>query len=382
MKIALIAPTYLPARRANTLQVMKMAQAMTVLGHEIRVYVPGKLKIPAWDELASHYGLHHPFEIEWLPVRPSLRSYDYGIRAVLRSRRWGANIWYTRLPQAAAVASSVGIPTIYEIHDLPHGTLGPYLFHRFLKGRGARRLVVITRSLREALIRETSPLPPAPFTMVAPDGVDLARYKNLPSPEIARQHLQQKQLPNLPISQFTVGYTGHLYAGRGIHLLLDIAAELGTVTFLLGGGDPEDVSRLQSEVDQRNLSNIILTGFIPNAELPAYQAACEVLVMPYQRRVAASSGGNIADYLSPMKLFEYLACGRAMVSSDLPVLREVLNPKNAVLLPPDERAAWVTALQGLKENPSQRELLATQARQDAQNFSWETRAERILAFES
>ena len=40
MRIALIAPTYLPARRANTIQVMKMAQAITLLGHQVRVVVP------------------------------------------------------------------------------------------------------------------------------------------------------------------------------------------------------------------------------------------------------------------------------------------------------------------------------------------------------
>ncbi len=114
---------------------------------------------------------------------------------------------------------------------------------------------------------------------------------------------------------------------------------LPEVTFLLVGGDPEDVGRLQAQA--KGLKNVILTGFIPNVDLPLYQAACDVLLMPYQRQVAASSGGDIARYLSPMKLFEYLACGRAILCSDLPVLHEVLNPENAVLLPPDDTQAWV-----------------------------------------
>jgi len=40
MKIALIAPSEIPARRANTMQVMKMAQAMTILGHDVRMAAP------------------------------------------------------------------------------------------------------------------------------------------------------------------------------------------------------------------------------------------------------------------------------------------------------------------------------------------------------
>jgi glycosyltransferase involved in cell wall biosynthesis len=101
--------------------------------------------------------------------------------------------------------------------------------------------------------------------------------------------------------------------------------------------------------------------------------------MPYQRKVAASSGGDIAKYLSPMKLFEYLACGRAILSSNLPVLREILNEKNAVLLSPDDLAAWVTTIQSLNSNPEKRAQLAAQARQDAQRYSWIDRANKIIS---
>jgi glycosyltransferase involved in cell wall biosynthesis len=123
----------------------------------------------------------------------------------------------------------------------------------------------------------------------------------------------------------------------------------------------------------------LLTGFVPNAELPQYQAACDVLLMPYQRQVAASSGGDISRYLSPMKLFEYLACERPIVSSDLPVLQEVLNPENAILLPGDDIDAWAAALQTLEADADLRRRLASRARQDAQQYTWEARAKKILS---
>ena len=100
--------------------------------------------------------------------------------------------------------------------------------------------------------------------------------------------------------------------------------------------------------------------------------------MPYQKRVAASSGGDISCYLSPMKVFEYLACGRAILSSALPVLSEVLTPQNSLLLPPDDLDAWTIALQNLRHAPEQRQRLAERARSDAQQYSWEARAQRIL----
>ncbi len=101
------------------------------------------------------------------------------------------------------------------------------------------------------------------------------------------------------------------------------------ITFLIIGGEAGQISQLKSAVESRGLKNIYVLGFIPNAELPLYQAACDVLMMPYQGHVAASSGGDISRYLSPMKLFEYMACGRAILASDLPVLKEVLNAQNS-----------------------------------------------------
>ena len=382
MNILLAAPTYLPARRANTLQVMKMAQAVKLLGHNVSVLVPnpGGKKIPVWETIAHHYGLHQSFEIKWIPVKSHLRSYDYGLKVIHYFSRVGADFLYTRLPQAAALASSLNIPTIYEVHDLPRGFFGPRLFQRFLKGRGARRLVVLTQSLRDAINQRIIRLPSYPFTIIESDGVDLIRYEGIPNPVEARRTLKAGQLTRLSVSQFTAGYTGHLYPGRGIDLILDIASRSPDINFLLVGGDPEAVYDLEGKIENRDLKNIILTGFVPNAELPFYQAACEVLLMPYQRNVAASSGGDIAHFLSPMKLFEYMACGRVILSSNLSVLKEVLNDHNSILLPPDDVHVWVNALQEIKNDPNRQISLADHARKDSLRYSWETRAERILTF--
>jgi glycosyltransferase involved in cell wall biosynthesis len=79
-----------------------------------------------------------------------------------------------------------------------------------------------------------------------------------------------------------------------------------------------------------------------------------------------------------MKTFEYLATGRAIVASDLPVFREVLNPGNAVLLPPDDAAAWARALETLQQDTGRRDQLGRQSRLDAIQYSWVERARRSL----
>lgn len=416
MRIAIIAPTAIPSRRANSIQIMKMAQALANLGHNVHVAAPsshsdGTDSLPdstpacntgtsasGWQSLVHHYGLvpnsqsvAPAFAISWFPSNPYLRRYDFSVQSVRWARRWQADLLYTRLPQAAALASQIGLPTILESHDLPQGRAGPWFFRLFLKGSGALRLVAITHALADDLQRLFAAPPVAADvspesldTIVVPDGVDLSRYTNLPYPEEARRELQttlrdsQTTTAQFSPERFTAGYTGHLYAGRGLETILTLANRLPDINFLLVGGEPGEVEQLSVKVASFHLANVFITGFVPNAELPLYQAACEALLMPYQKQVAASSGGDISRYLSPMKVFEYLACGRVILSSALPVLNEVLTPKNAILLPPDNLEAWVSALQTLQRDPGQCKRLAEQARIDAQQYSWEARARRIL----
>jgi glycosyltransferase involved in cell wall biosynthesis len=100
--------------------------------------------------------------------------------------------------------------------------------------------------------------------------------------------------------------------------------------------------------------------------------------MPYERQISVSSGGDTANFTSPMKVFEYLASGRAIISSDLPVLREVLNEHNAVLLPPENVDVWDDALQTLAADSDRREALGKQARTDADRYTWLKRTQTAL----
>ena len=97
MKLMLAAPSYLPSKRANTVQVMKMSQALVQEGHSVHLLVPGlgmyrsmhldlenaAEGLPAsWEELALHYGVQERFSISWMPVRGAFRGYDYAFRAL------------------------------------------------------------------------------------------------------------------------------------------------------------------------------------------------------------------------------------------------------------------------------------------------------------
>lgn len=371
MRIACISTSEIPSKTANSIQLMKVCSSLADLGHNVRLWTLGSDPGMEWDVIAKHYGVGKQFTMKWIADLPWPRGWWYSLRAVRAARRWRADLYYVWPYQAAALASRMGLPTLLELHDRPQGRMGPILFRRFLLGGGARRVVITTEALLDWVREFYDGLLDPPSTVVAPNGVDLERYRNLPDPEQARQLLD---LPD----QLTAGYTGHLYRGRGLDLMLELASSYPEVNFLWVGGEQEAVDRWRARIEELGLENVQLLGFLPNEELPMVQASCDVLLMPYEQQIQVSSGGDTAAYASPMKVFEYLAAGRAIIASDLPVIREILNDSNSMLLPADDAAAWIGALRTLMFDPGQRGWLAAHAREDASQYSWKARAERAL----
>ena len=371
MRIACISTSQVPSRTANSIQLMKACSALVELGHDVRLWTLGRDPEIEWEDLAKHYGVKSQFRVRWIGDSFWPRGWWYSLRAVRAARRWRADLYYVWPYQAAGLASGMGLPTLLELHDRPHGRMGPVLFRRFLRGGGARRVAITTAALlgwvQERYGEDLNP----PTAVVAPNGVDLVRYLNLPPAEDARRLLD---LPDQP----TVGYTGHLYKGRGLDLMTGLAKRFPEVNFLWVGGEEAAVERWKVRFEKQGLENVSLLGFIPNQDLPMVHASCDVLLMPYQRQIAVSSGGDTAEFASPMKLFEYLAAGRAILASDLPVIQEILNESNSRLLPPDDVDVWADALGSLLSDPGQRDWLAAHAREDASQYGWVSRAELVL----
>lgn len=362
MKIVAVAGATIPSDTANSLQVMKACQALAQLGHDVTLFVPGHKSTSV--DLQAHYGLQTEFPVKWLSSS-SRRAFTW--EAVRQARK--ADLLYSWFPQSAVFGLWSRLPVIFEIHIQPTGLFGPMWHRLFASLRGRKRLVSITRALVGILERDFHMRFPAQEVVIAPNGVDLERFTSLPDPVAARRQIGLGAAP-------TVMCTGHLYAGRGADLFLQLARSLPQANFVWVGGRPDDIASWKQRVES---DNVTFTGFIPNRDLPLYQAAADILLMPYSRSIMGSSGtADSASVASPMKMFEYMAAGRAIVSADLPVIREVLNEKNAIFCKPDEAEDWRTAVEALLEDEALRLDLGSQARRDVQGYTWLARARRIL----
>jgi glycosyltransferase involved in cell wall biosynthesis len=373
MKVACISASHVPSTTANSMQVMKACQALNQLGHEVHLFLPRQKHQLNNSDLTSYYGLKTQFPIEWLSSRPSFHRYDFAFQALRKARHFDADVSYVWFLQAGIFSLLAHLPVLIEIHGPPEGNFGPTLFRLFQRIPGKKRILPITHALAKQIqARFNYDVNNLLLTQISPNGVDLDRYYDLPDPSVARQLL------GLP-PMLTAGYTGNLYPGRGMTLMVELAKRFPHICFLWVGGYPSDVIGWRDRLSAEKIVNITLTGFVQNSELPLYQAAADILLMPYEKLITGSSGGNSTTYASPMKMFEYMASKRAIVSSDLPVIQEVLNSSNAKLCPPEDINAWSEAIGCLITDEEKRHELAQHAWLDVQQYTWLERARNALA---
>jgi glycosyltransferase involved in cell wall biosynthesis len=254
----------------------------------------------------------------------------------------------------------------FEAHVPPSGRLQSFIL------RHVDKTVANTNALAAKLLTENGL--PSDRVLAQHQGVDLELFEQLRLPsEEARARLR------LPLDKRLVVYTGKIYIGYDeVEYLLEAARLLEKrrdVEFIFVGGRRDRVDRFRDRVRSEARENVRFAGFVPPTAVQNFQFAADVLVLYYPSTVPTSS------YLSPGKLFEYMAAERPIVAVDMPVLREVLGDEPAaVLVPPDQPRALADAIVQVLDDPARARSLASKARAQVTAFSWEQRARSILDF--
>lgn len=367
MKLVYLANAPLPSRAAHSVHIMKMSAAFAALGHDVTLVVPA-MDDPVWASdggIFEHYGVPASFRIERLTRRPgTLGEYRYAVGCAAVVRRTRPDLVVSRYLMGSVAAALTGAPGLLELHQLvPNASRVQRPALRWLMRRPAcRGLVVITEPLRELFEADGVP---SGRIVVAPDGADLPGRDVTPWPR-SSERLQ-------------VGYVGHLYEGRGEELLLAVAARAPWMDLHVVGGTEDDIARVRGIAQP--LSTVTVHGYVSPRRAEEIRLGMDVLVAPYQDVVGLGSGTVTTErWMSPLKIFEYMAAGKAVVSSDLPILREVLTHEvNSLLCPPADVDAWVDALRRLDRSPELRRGLGERARADLEEkYQWKIRARRLL----
>jgi len=355
----------LPSTTANSVQSTHMACAFDQLHADFTaVYRSSAVSTGSVTHFAA-YGLSPPRRAHalrayrpWLDwTHPDLKAFG----ALLR-RQPRDTIVYTRSARLSWVSASQGFATFIELHD-PLTPLSAAWLRHLLHARRLPGLVATTARLKADLLAALPGL--TDRRILVAGGAASAMLLELPAATLPEAR------------EFNVGYAGSAFRGKGIEVLLACAASEPGMAFHVIGPDREACARLGA------LSpNIIFHGRKSHLETIGLLKSMDVLLLPNQRSVIIRSGADIGAHTSPLKLFEYLATGRPIIASDLPVFNGILrNQDNALLTPPEDINGFRRHLRRLKEEPALGYPLAARARLDfTAHHTWEHRARRILDF--
>ncbi len=363
MNIFYLSQARLPSSAANSVHVNKMCDALAKQKHNVTLL---GYKGNSDYDIYEYYSTTPNYTIKtfdlaekagesiWLAVKTF---------AWLFSRRQSIDLIYSRSAICLFAALALRKPFIYEVHSIPRTKLHCFMERKILKHKHLQTLVVISQQLKNWYLSEFSFLQENRIR-VLPDASDPT------DPNVIAA-----TLPGNAISK--VGYVGHLYPGKGGELIIEIAHEVPEVDFHLVGGRNEDIARLTA---LKPPSNVFFHGHVPYKQTKSYLIAFDIVLAPYSEEVnLAKTDVDIGQWMSPLKIFEYMSAGKAIIASDLPVLKEVLcHENNCLLANPRSTASWTEAIDKLLNENSLKEDISKNAfAHFCQYYTWESRAQQV-----
>lgn len=364
----------IPSKNANSVHVMKMCDEFAKLEYEVTL-VARYDRDASLDKVREQYGCHEAFSIRnplprFLSKLPTkLALFLYSLCSALSVFSAKPNLVFGRdiIPLMLIALFDKKRNVVIELHK-PIAELHPLIkwcIDALYQKQGNIRFVVISEALKRLILLEG--VIESHDVMVFHDGATLSEKDQLKAVELRGNH------------NFNVGYTGHLYNGRGIDIILGLAAKNPDVGFHLVGGTDSDIQYWKQE---SNTNNVHFYGHQPNSLISSYLDLFDALLAPYQKVVNVSGGGgNTVEYMSPLKIFEYMAARKPIICSNLPVLGEVLNQNNALLVNESLVEEWHSGLSMLMNDFDYADTIAACAYNDLlRNYTWSIRASGIRDF--
>jgi glycosyltransferase involved in cell wall biosynthesis len=363
----------------QAVHIEELIAALREQGHEVRVVAPvlngnsatteqgldwvGRLKAhlpkPLYEvmELAYSWVAYRRLAHEYHSFKPDLLYERYNLHMIagaLLAKRY-------KLP----LFLEVNAPLVHE-RSL-HGGLALRWLASWSEGfawRAADYVLPVTQILA-GFVKDYGV--PESKIAVIPNGINEAHFSNTPTPEQAKAALGLE-------GRLVLGFTGYVRDWHGVDKVVRWMADErspATAHLLVVGDGParEELERLAQELGVSE--RVTFTGVVARKDVPSHVAAFDIALQP-----------AVVAYASPLKLFEYLFLGKAVLAPDAPNLREVLeDAHNALLFSPDQPGSLEAALLRLCEDAQLRADLGKHAHQSIaeRQFTWQCNARKVEA---
>jgi len=357
MKLLYAFPEPLPLPRARGLQVVNTVRALAEQGMDVDLcHVPGGNDPFQANDLACPQNVL---------LTPLSRSLPWPLDGLHSNRFFAARLarhMRARLPDAIMVrhlkiAQSLlerfpRVPLLYEAHEVFADTAPE---RRQARTAALERRVVLSAQAvvtnsRATAARLAECYGPLRDLAVIPNGVDF-----------------RSQIPDKDWADCAerIVYAGSFFGWKGVADLVAAAGELPGLRISLLGGDEDSIRKMRAQARAGGARLEFAGRVSPQRVAQALEHAC-IAVLP--NRDDADSA-----FTSPIKLFEYMAAGCAVVATDLPAIREILSADEAVWVRPGDPHALAAGLRRLVADPDLGRALSARVRAKAQRYTWARR---------
>jgi glycosyltransferase involved in cell wall biosynthesis len=358
MHIAYVTNVRFPNERAHGQQIQAVTQTLKELGHDITIIAPFRNETKHVQRNDIRYVgstdfIHSPF----FPGILGLWMVNHTMRKALPLELGSFDLLYTRSPALLAPLVASGKPVILELHGIPRWNQSAFV--RLCNQ--CAKVVCLTSPMKEELLRMGVH---EDRLIIEGDAIDVRVLACMMEKEQARERF------HLPPSAFVVGYAGSFETmglSKGVDQIIQavetLHAEDRSIIALLAGGSSSASNDAVRHV-----------GKIPHDDVSMVLAACDVLVYPAPN----THHPYFMRYTSPLKIFEYMAANRPIISADLPPIHDVLDAPTARFYEPGNIQALMEQIQWVKTHPAEAHMMAEASLEKVQSHTWQKRMERIL----
>ena len=362
-KLSYIAEINLCSKSAYKHQVLKMCDAFSETGFNVTLYIISKSDIK-FNEIKKKHLLKNNFKIVSLfKKKKELNFFNrviFFIKLLIKNKEKNAII-YSRSVLSSLLYSVICKKNYLEIHQANSG-LTAFLF-KILKKKILRYInfILISKNLNNILL-----LPNNKF-LVAEDGVDVRDFN------LTNKH-KRSEIKNSCV------YTGSLHKGKGFEFIIRLAKKNKKISFFVSGDINTAEKKLFKNI--KRIKNLKIMGHVNYCKIPNILDKHPIILMPYEKKVFGNHNtANLADFMSPLKMFDYLASKKIIISSKNQNIEKILkNNYNGIICSKLSLDEWSKKIIYLMNNMNLKKNLGKNALVTAKKFTWKARVNKISKF--
>jgi len=365
MKISYIANSSCPSELPSSLQIVKTCEYLSKHGNKVNLILPNsaviKLSVEKFYDIKFKFNIIRLFRFKKFPI--GINYYLFSFLAFLKAKKISDMI-ITRNYFVVFLCSLFKKKCVIELHgDISNESrIVKFIFNFFniLDSNSIAKIICISKSIKTKYIND-SYAKASKKIIVLPSGSSMkTNYRN-----------------SLNIKRLKLGYFGTINPSRGINIILKLAQNDRQNDYFIFGGSKKQIVDLKKKY---RLKNLHLSSHLNIKKIKIIMKEMDILLMPYSNKVTVS--GNVSDttnYMSPLKLFDYMSTGRLIISSKLDVLKEVVDDKHCVFVKNYlNPLSWLLEINKIKNNLMKRNIIGKNSYKKSKKYFHDNRVLEYL----